>query len=209
MKKFPIWIGIAVLLSIAFILKNKKNTNKTLKKILFVGDSITASQLYSYPALIKKLRPDLEIDILAKGGMTTKWMLDNLPSKINNNYDRIYIYGGINDAFNNSIPLSSTINNVQKMVDIIEQNGSDPYIIIGYQTIPFMDYKKIPTTRYVSNQLDYVPMIKKYGDMQNMFRQISNTSFVNKFDLGTSTSDGIHPSGTGQNIIANKIIETF
>lgn len=211
-KKFFIWLGVGAIIgiaSISFIERNKKSSKKNPKKILFVGDSITSDATYSYPAIIKKLRPDLTIDVLAKSGMTTKWMLENLPSKIKNGYDRIYIYGGVNDAFNTGIAYSTTLSNVQKMVDMAKDNGAESYVILGYEPTPFMDYKKMPPTKYVKTKEAYIPLIKRYIELQRVLEGVKGAEIVKRFDLGTNTSDGTHPSGTGQKIIANDIIKTF
>ena len=213
MSKLPtwikIWIGSALVVGIFFafsIIKNRKRKN--IKKILFVGDSITAGK-YSYPAIIKKAIPSMTIDVLAIGGKTTQWMLENLPPKLINKYDRVYIYGGINDAFNSSINPKTTISNMQTMIDLINKSGAEPFVILGYEPSGFMIYSKMPLTKYLKKKEDYVPLIKRYENLQHQFKGLSNTSFVSKINLGDMTSDGIHPSQTGQKIIAEKVMETI
>jgi lysophospholipase L1-like esterase len=194
--------------------------NKNPKSILFVGDSVTAIQTASgqsvkstYPNIVKKeLEPmGISVDVLAKGGMTTKWMLENLPSKLKEKkFDRIYIYGGINDSFSGSFSQEKTISNVQKMVDLGKENGADVYIILGYRIDNFMDFNKMKPTRYVTKKEGFIPLIENYKKYQsNLKSQIKNALFVAPIDLSGKTGDGIHPTGEGQKIIAQKIIETI
>ncbi|MFN9953063.1 MAG: SGNH/GDSL hydrolase family protein, partial [bacterium] len=109
--------------------------------------------------MIRKARPDLNIDVLAKGGQTTKWMADNLPIKLAaKNYDRVYIYGGVNDAYTANLKIPDTpVANVQKMIDLIRKDGAEAYVILGYEPIPFMDYRKMPVNRYIRRKEDYIP----------------------------------------------------
>jgi lysophospholipase L1-like esterase len=192
---------------------NKKNQDSTAdpldsnkkESLLFVGDSVTAGSI-SYPLVIKPEFPNLNIDVLAKGGMVTKWMLDNLPNQLSSRtYNRVYIYGGINDAFNDSISIKTSINNVQKMVDLITAAGAKAIIIIGYNMDTSTDYRKIPTTRYVSDVTKYIPMIEKYKKYQSqLLSDIKNAEFIGKFEIGP-LSDGLHPSKSQHRTIANII----
>ena len=219
-KKHLYWIagGVAVLGGILYY-KSRKGEKKPFlgwlfgnkstpnPNTLFIGDSITADPNWSYPALIRKSRPDLSIDLNAKSGQTTSWMLVNLPAKLKaKKYGKVFIYGGVNDAMNDSIKPSTTISNVQKMIDLARQNGAQVYVILGYEPNGFMDYRKMPLTRYITRREQYIPMIEKYKGLQNSYAtQLRNATIIPKINLGTLTSDGIHPNGTGQNKIAEVI----
>jgi lysophospholipase L1-like esterase len=185
---------------------------KSPKSILFIGDSITADPQWSYPALIRKAKPDLNIDVLAKPGQTTKWMVDNLPLKLAaKKYDRVYVYGGVNDAYNSYIKVPDTpVANVQKMIDLAQQKGSEVYVILGIEPNGYMDYRKMPITQYVRRKEDYIPLIERYKQIQAAYAsRLRNATLVPKFNLGTMTSDGTHPNGTGQQRIADTIMKTF
>jgi len=216
MKSIPtwakVWIGSALVVVLFIAFRNKPK--KKPKKILFVGDSLTAIEYNgrstnNYPNLIRRKRPDLTIDVLAKGGMTTKWMLTNLPNKLFNKYDRVYIYGGVNDAFNN-VPYESVQSNLQKMIDMIRDSGAEAYVVMGYEPSGFMDWKKMPTTRYVTKKEDYIPLVARYVELQKRFSALRNATLVDKFQLSSSmTGDGTHPNGKGQELIAEKILKTI
>ena len=183
--------------------------NKNPNKLLFVGDSITTGDS-AYPSKIRSQKSDLQIDTLSQVGKNTSWMLDNLKTKLaSNKYDRVYIYGGINDVFS-SIPIATILSNIQEMVDLINENGADAFVIEGYDIDGFMDYQKMPVTQYVSTKEDYLPLIEKYKQYQdNIANTIKNANFVKPINLGTKTSDGIHPNGEGQQIIATEILKTI
>ena len=183
----------------------------SIKSVLFIGDSITADPTWSYPALIRKARPDLNVDVLAKAGQTTEWMKNNLPLKLSaKKYDMVYIYGGTNDTLNNQILPATSVANVQNMVDQVRAKGSEAYVILGYEPVGFMDVNKMPITQYVKRHSDYKPFVERYKYYQSQLAsKIKNATLVPKFNLGNNSLDGIHPNGTGQDIIKDKILSTL
>ena len=186
---------------------NLKNPNP--KKILFVGDSISTGES-TYPAIIRRDRSDLQIDTLSEGGRRTDWMLENLKSKLaSNKYDRVYIYGGVNDAFSTT-PISSILSNVQSMVNLINENGADAFIISGYVVDGFMDLSKFTPSKYVTEVSGFIPLIDRYKQYQSsLFKTIKNAKIIKPINLGNRTRDGIHPNGEGQRIIANEVLKTI
>ena len=134
--------------------------------VLFVGDSITAIEYdgkpvtTTYPNIVKKeLAPkNVKVDVVAQGGRRTDWLLTNLTEKLKTNkYDRVYIYGGINDMFS-STTKQTALQNVQKMVDLIKSNGGEPYVIIGYDAKTFMDENKLVPTSYVPTKAGMIKL---------------------------------------------------
>lgn len=189
------------------IVSNKPSS--TARRILFVGDSITASELYSYSYLIKRDRKDLTVDVLAKGGQTTQWMLENLIKQLaSKNYDKVYVYGGVNDSMNDTIPTERTLKNLQEMVNLISKDGAKPYIITGIEPDNFMDYRKMPTNRWTPKRELYIPMIAKYKRYQQAIpNTIKGATIIPVFILNPSlTQDGIHPTSKGQ-LLMRPIVE--
>jgi len=230
-------VGIAVALLTYVVISNRKPSqsnknravatikNKKPKKILFIGDSHTAIKkkdgtplTYTYPAILKK---ELEskgytIDVLALGGMTTKWMLDNLPNQLKNNkYDRVYIYGGTNDASNSSIKLETALSNIQKMVDLSRENGADVFVIVGYKVEGekgrLMNWKIMSVKGTLLNKPEeWIPYIEKYQQLQKALPEtIKNANFILPYDLQGKTADGIHTTAEGQKIVANIMKESI
>lgn len=193
----------------AFVLTMKRLKNRNPKKILFVGDSISTGSS-TYPAKIKNKRSDLEVDVVAQGGKRTDWMLDNLRDKLDTNeYDRVYIYGGVNDAFS-SVKIPDIYKNLQAMVDLINKNGADAFIIKGYVIDGFMDLSKFTPSKYVPDVNGFIPIIAKYKDYQNgISKNVKDAFFIEPINLGDRTGDGVHPNGTGQEMIAEEILKTL
>lgn len=187
--------------------------------VLFVGDSITAIEhdgkpvTTTYPNIIKKeLEPKgVKVDVVAQGGKRTDWILANLIEKLKTNtYDRVYIYGGVNDMFS-AVSKQRALQNVQKMVDLIKNKGAEPFVIIGYDAETFMDNDKLKPTSYVPTKAGMIELKKKYVDYQNSIADtIKGATIVEKFNIPSSmTTDAIHPTPRGQKIIAEKLLENL
>jgi lysophospholipase L1-like esterase len=185
--------------------------------VLFVGDSITAIDYKgkpvtsTYPNFIKKeLEPKgIKVDVVAEGGKRTDWILANLTEKLKTNkYDRVYIYGGVNDMFS-STTKQTALQNVQKMVDLIKSKGAEPYVIIGYDAETFMDENKLKPTSYVPTKAGMVKLKNRYIDYQNSIADtITGGTIVEKFNIPSSmTSDAVHPTPSGQKIIAESLLK--
>jgi lysophospholipase L1-like esterase len=182
--------------------------NKNPKKILFLGDSITASDI-SYANQIKQNLKGLDITIKASVGKKTSWMLQSLIDLLKtNSYDRIYVYGGINDIFS-GVSRNEALSNIQQIVDLGNSKGSDVFVIEGIEPKGFMDIEKMPLTQYISNKDQYLPLIEKYDDFQNNLKAIKKAKLIKRFNINGETGDGIHPNSKGQQSIFNEILKTI
>lgn len=218
---------VALSLTTAIIIRIRKSRiggggtikNKNPKKILIVGDSQSAIEnasggkiTYTYPNILRDKLKDVTIDVLALGGKTTDWMKKNLPAKLKNEkYDRVIIYGGGNDTSNASIPLSTTIKNIQQMVDMSKDNGADVFVNLGYKVQgDFGNYKIMPLTPYLDKKEDWIPYVEKRKELQKLIPdKIKNAEFIPTYDLQSKTLDGIHPTAAGHKIVAEKIYESI
>lgn len=201
---------------------NRKIKNKNPKKILFVGDSITAILNYqkntpinwTYPSQVKKaLEPEgYEIDVLAKGGETTSWMLKNFPSKIaEKKYDRIYIQGSGNDAIN-LVPFEKLKSNINQMIDLGQQSGADVFYVVGFDQEKTLDPNRVATTRYVPTKEEMYKRHQIYFDWQKKLAdEFPNANgVVTLFDIPKeNVPDGLHPNAIGAKIFAEKMIESI
>lgn len=223
-------IGLTLIGVTAFIIiqrrKSKidkvKLTNKNPKKILIVGDSQSAIKTasgtnitWTYPNLLRQKFPNKQIDVLALGGKTTSWGLENLPSQLKNNkYDRVYIYMGGNDTSNASIPLDRAIGNIQKMVDLSKENGADVFVGLGWKIEGedgrFGNHNIMPLTIYLDSAEDWIPLINRRREFQKRLPQeIKGANFVPVYDLQQKTNDGIHPTIEGHKLVANYYAKTL
>jgi lysophospholipase L1-like esterase len=226
-KKYFILVGVAVAvaggtaLAIYFIRK-KYGTAPKIKKpksILIVGDSQVAIRnasgtpiTFTYPNYVisELAKRGIEVEVEALGGKRTSWMKERLAAKLaSKKYDRVYLHGGGNDAFNSSINLNDTVQNFQDMVNMSRSAGADPFIVLGYRIDNFSDYRKMPYTQYVTDLRQYIPLIERRKILQkNLQNVIKGASFVPVYDIGGMTGDGIHPNAQAHRIIAEKILNT-
>ena len=224
-----ITVILIVVFSIVYFIKNKRKPqnnlkikNKNAQKILIGGDSQSSiktasvkSISYTYPNILIKNLPTKQIDVLAVGGKTSSWLLSNLPKKLSEKkYDRIYLYIGGNDTSNASIKLETTLSNIQKMVDLGNNNGADVFVVLGYKVEglngKFGNYNLMSLTRYLTRKEDWIPYIEKRKELQRLIPQtIKNAHFVPIYDLQQKTNDGIHPNSEGHKIVANKFIDSL
>jgi len=229
-------VGLLIVgVTTAFVIRRRKNKlngggdnvavkNNNPKKILIVGDSQSAIKnaqgkniTYTYPNLLREKLKDkgVTIDVLAIGGKTTAWMLQNLPSQLaKNKYDRVIIYGGGNDTSNASIPLETTIKNIQKMVDMSNDNGADVFVNLGYKVEgDFGNINIMPVGRpanLLKKKEDWLPYVQKRKDLQKLIpTRITNATIIPVYDLQSKTSDGIHPTSAGHKIVAEKIYDSI
>ena len=211
--------------------------NLSGKKMLIIGDSQSAIKgdsgaiTYTYPNLLKPKLKELgiELDVLAKGGMTTAWMLENLPTQLSKKYDIVMIYGGGNDASNSSYEISltpsaskkgkttDTLSNFQRMADMCIAQGAEVFINLGYKFEDpnytgqgkFGNYKLMKPTKYQEKSEDWIPFIKRKVELQKLLPQgVKNIKkFIPVYDLKGNTSDGIHPSAAGHKIVFDTIYD--
>jgi len=101
------------------------------KRILFVGDSLTAYSNGWQDAVGRAMGVDY--DVLAREGKRTSWMLKALEEQLSDDsqYDEVIIYGGINDSFS-YVSSATTIQNIQSMVDLCNNYRIKPIVVVGY-----------------------------------------------------------------------------
>ena len=101
------------------------------KRILFVGDSLTSYSNGWQDAVGRAM--GIDYDVLARDGKRTSWMLKALEEQLadDSEYDAVIIYGGINDSFS-YVNSSTTINNIQSMVDLCNRLRIKPIVVVGY-----------------------------------------------------------------------------
>lgn len=164
------------------------------KKILIVGDSISVDVSYTWSGRWKAAAKDLDIEILAKGGeQLIAWMRPQLEARLQTKkYDKVYIYGGVNDAYSNR-SLNQFLTSLQSMVDTVKKSGAQPVVIVGYDGDLDMDTSKMTVTRYVKSKEEYDKIKPNYIAYQAAIpTRITGAKIVPKITLGV-LSDGFHP----------------
>lgn len=100
-------------------------------KILFIGDSLTCYSNGWQHTVAKGM--GMGYVNISKGGKRTDWMLKTLRNYLENglHHNTLVIYGGINDSFA-STKESTTINNIQSMVNLGNLYEMEVIVIVGY-----------------------------------------------------------------------------
>lgn len=231
-KNILLWavIGISFVALTSFVVvqarkssgKKVRIKHKNPKKILIVGDSQSAIKManggdisFTYPNLLRKQFSDKKIDVLALQGKTTGWMLSNLPNQLKGKkYDRVYIYGGGNDATNSSITIDKIISNIQKMVNLARENGADVFVNLGYKiegtSGKFGNYNIMPITPYIKDRKQWIPLVERRKLVQKrLSKEIKGANLIPIYDLKQNTTDGIHPTAQGHKLVAQAIAKTL
>lgn len=163
--------------------------------VMFVGDSLSAGPGYTWNYLLDKDHPDWNVTHVVKGGMKTDWMLKSmLPKLKEKKYNKVFIYGGTNDAFWINTSLSTAVSNIQKMVDAVKNQGGTPYVFLGYDAKSVMTDKVLKPTKYCDKSC-----MKKCRDrmaqlQDDLESQITGAVIIPTIEGDEKwTSDGIHP----------------
>lgn len=174
----------------------------TKHQILFIGDSLTAYDNGWQDKVAKGL--DRDYVNLSVGGKRTDWMLKRLTEHLNQNskYERVIIYGGINDAFSRRRN-GMVVSDVQSMVDLCNQKGIKPIVIIGYNPDK------------VNRNTMYSEKITREGREKYMLIQLTLVSRLQNCQIvpmdntidRTDSDDGIHLKASGHRKFAKWVLK--
>ena len=211
MKKF-LAITLASLGLTAFLVSiNDKSPNSIVgfspkgKKIVFIGDSMTAGYGWGWQSVMAKIYRFIEVN-LAVGAKRTDWMLVTLERYLTtDSCDAIFIYGGANDAYS-AVSNASALSNVQKMVDLGVAKNIKVYVVLGYDPMK-VSYGRVKPTKYVPTQVGMNALTSKYAQQQILFKSVKNAQIIpvwtncSKLDA----SDGLHLSASAQKRFAEYV----
>jgi len=193
---------------------------------LIVGDSITAD-LYqnqktsTWSVRFKDSRKDLNVEIMAIGGkLLTNWMKQELFKRLDagNRYNKIVIYGGVNDMFSGPTP-QQALTALQAMVDKARSTGAQVVVVTGYDTANDMNVLKYPRRPYNRNVdangdriitdedliTKVTPLKNKYIQYQQLIQtRLTGATVVPPVRVG-ELSDGVHPYGRQVTTLLNHI----
>jgi len=161
------------------------------ESILIIGDSHSVDAGFTYSSLIKNKYSDVKI--AAVSGKRTSWMVEQLSQELSKkHYDKVIIWGGANDMFSNT-SISSAISNIQKMVDMVNDQDGTAFVIVGFDQNVFSKKGKFKSTKYATSaEMD--KMRERYINFQEQLPSgIKNATIIPSFDINNShTSDNIH-----------------
>ena len=173
-------------------------------KILFIGDSLTCYANGWQHTVAKGM--GMGYVNISKGGKRTDWMLKTLRNYLENglHHNTLVIYGGINDSFA-STKESTTINNLQTMVNLGNLYEMEVIVIVGYD--PNRVIKKTvyndSVTKVCRNR--YVKLQKKMQERLIGCKIIPMDTTVNYSDSG----DGIHLKSSGHKKFSNWVLKNL
>ena len=196
MKIILIILLCVVFLVMGFIQKEER--------ILFVGDSLTAYN-GGWQHQVGRMR-HIKYDNIAKSGKRTKWMLNQLKQYSHKvgRYTKVIIYGGINDSFS-SVNEDDTIENIQKMVDIVREMGAEPIVIVGYNPHRVIQATSYPYEIETKSRNRYIGLQKRIGTDIKGCTIIPMENGIGR----TDSDDGIHLKASGHRKFANWILENL
>ena len=174
--------------------------------VMFVGDSHSAGPEWTWNYLIAKDHPDWDVTQLAVEGMSTKWMLQNLTTKLNEKkYDLVFIYGGANDVYS-AQPISTPINNIQKMVNLVNDQGGKVIVLVGFDIDTIFNPEKVTTTRYCKKECMIVGKQKLMEYQAKLPNSITGAIIIPKLvgDISWS-SDGMHVGSAQHKLMKDQV----
>jgi lysophospholipase L1-like esterase len=188
--------------------KEKSKDDKTTNNVMFVGDSLSSGKGTTWNYLLEKDHPNWNVTHVTKGGMKTDWMLNNmLPKLEEKKYDKVFIYGGTNDAFWVGTKLSNAVSNIQKMVDAVKKQGGKAYVFLGYDANSVMTDKNLKPTKYCNQNCmkkGRERMIQLQNDLSSQISGAKIIPTVNG-DGTWAAGDGIHVGPAQHKIMKNHV----
>ena len=174
--------------------------------VMFVGDSHSAGEGWTWNYLIAKDHPEWDVTQVTQGGKRTDWMLQNLQTKLSEKkYDLVFIYGGANDVMSPQ-PISTPISNIQKMVDLVNDQGGKAIVLTGFDSETIFNPEKVKPTKYCDREcmIGFKPKRIKY--QADLASSITGAIIIPKLvgDLNWS-SDGIHVGSSQHKLMKDHV----
>lgn len=160
-------------------------------KIMIIGDSLSL-----FPGGYQTQLSN-NITNLSKVGYPTSKMLkilDKNKSKIRK-HDLVIIYGGINDIYG-GVNESVVVGNIQKMVNIVNENGGHPVLILGYNSLK-VHRNKNKSIKYYKLQTSLKTKIHGVRRIVPIFDDINNSHM---------SKDGIHLNVKGNRAFTEHLL---
>ena len=177
------------------------------KKIVFLGDSITAGyglkKEQAYPALIKELAQEdghaIQVVNAGLSGDTTSGGLRRIRVLARKPMDLLVIALGGNDGLR-GIPPKTSQANLEAIVDYVQQKHPKAKIIIAGMQMP--DNMGKDYTDAFQKMFSSVADRKKVHHLKFLLENVAAEKSLN-------LADGIHPNAQGQAIIAKHVYKAM
>ena len=200
--RFRYWVLIT-LLSFCHLVSSQE-TAGAVPKVLILGDSLSAGfgllEGEEWPALMQKRSQQEGVPFTlinaSISGETTSGGLSRLPKLLQTHQpDIVMIELGANDGLR-GIPLKSTKENLQAMIDLVLQKYPSVKIVLAGMQIPpnmgqeyTQEFKNLFPDLAAKNKLSLIPfLLENVGGIPSL-----------------NQADGIHPTTQGHRIIAQNV----
>lgn len=178
---------------------------KSLKSILFVGDSNTFYP-WSYANQFMTKYPSIKAKKISKIGVKTDWMLTELKKELaTNQYDVVCVLGGSNDIYGGST-VEKAINNLSAMFGLIKKSGALP---IGI-TPPSKDYftrKKANLNEMLDDLLNWYS--SGWAFKSGLGRWIDFKLITSNKKYFASKDGYLHPQKEAHTILLNEVVKNI
>ncbi len=184
-------------------------------KVVCIGNSIVKGfphrQGQSFPSI---LREKTGWQIINKGvnGDTTAMVLQRFPKDVlAHRPDKVLILTGANDFIYKTASPQEAIENIEKMVDLSQENGVEVVLLTPLQCNPGQTAQEWMAGKAV----DYQSVNKKLSELSNLIRNLCEGKGCALVDLELKYKgfekyhDGLHPTVEGQAWIAKCINEVL
>ena len=175
-------------------------------KALVIGDSLSCYKNGWQDVVGTKT--SYKIYNISKGGKRTDWMLKELKSKLDSTeitrvgFDKVYIYGGINDMFS-GVKSDVAVRNIQEMVNLCLQNKTKPVVIVGYDPNRVnVDIKNYKSSVEKSGRNNYIQFQKELLNIKGAKIIPMDTTVTRK-----DSDDGIHLNAEGHRKFSKWVLE--
>ncbi|MDR2028149.1 MAG: GDSL-type esterase/lipase family protein [Treponema sp.] len=221
MKKLISHFGMIFIITISLWFAgcdNGTTSNEQGTTLVCLGNSLTAGygaatpgkddKSKSYPAYLQK---KVNIPVINAGvsGDTSAQGLARVESEVLANDPRIVIIElGANDVFQ-GIPITTTKENLQSIIDKVD-NGNRKIYIAKFYTEAVA--RAVLAGNGISNDAMQTAVIKQYDDMYNTLVASNNVVLIeNIWDgvWGIHMSDGFHPNAKGYEIMADNYFKAL
>lgn len=177
------------------------------KVIVFFGDSITAGfgveRSQAFPALIEDRFEDSGYDIVVRNagvsGETTAGGLRRIDWVLNQHIDVIVIELGGNDGLR-GIPVAETRSNLEAIIRKVKETYPDAHVVLAGMQLP-PNLGQTYTTAF-ANLFSEVATAEEVTLIPFILEGVGGVPELNQ-------SDGIHPTASGHEVIAEHIWPTM
>jgi acyl-CoA thioesterase-1 len=203
----PILQIVRKIFAVFFLLGLSGFQQKSVKTILFLGDSLTAgyglSPHQAFPALAESMlkKKGKAVKVINSGisGETTAGGLARIDWVLKQPVDILFLELGGNDGLR-GLPVTETEKNLQAIIDKVRAKNSQVKIVLAGMLVPpnmgedySRKFEKVFINLAAKNKCTRIPfLLEGVGGIEKL-----------------NQADGIHPTAEGHRIIANTVVRTL